>query len=175
MDDGLLTSCPLHYRMPLRPPRSRSAEPSESSPTVVSTSISMISTLYNIPVFNALEYGQRMKDSKGSTSANPLFLYLRLLDLSSDQLRDVVHARARRRFNRGLKRKPMGLIKKLRKAKQEAKPNEKPDLVKTHLRDMIVVPEMIGSVIGIYSGKEFNQVEIKPEMVGHYLGEFSIS
>jgi ribosomal protein S19 len=59
----------------------------------------------------------------------------------------------------------MGLIKKLRKSKQEAKPNEKPDLVKTHLRDMIVV----------YSGKEFNQVEIKPEMVGHYLGEFSIS
>jgi small subunit ribosomal protein S15e len=98
-----------------------------------------------------------------------------LLDLSSDQLRDVVHARARRRINRGLKRRPMGLIKKLRKAKQEAKPNEKPDTVKTHLRDMIVVPEMIGSVIGIYSGKEFNQVEIKPEMVGHYLAEFSIS
>jgi ribosomal protein uS19 len=99
----------------------------------------------------------------------------RLLDLTSTDLRKLVHARARRRFDRGLKRKPMGLIKKLRKAKQEAKPNEKPDLVKTHLRDMIVVPEMIGSVIGIYSGKEFNQVEIKPEMVGHYLGEFSIS
>merc|ERR1712070_1356834 len=60
-----------------------------------------------------------------------------LLDLSSEQLRDVVHARARRRFNRGLKRKPMGLIKKLRKAKQEAPPNEKPAVVKTHLRDMI--------------------------------------
>ncbi|KAL2269767.1 hypothetical protein VTJ83DRAFT_1951 [Remersonia thermophila] len=98
-----------------------------------------------------------------------------LLDLGSDELRDVVHARARRKINRGLKRRPMGLIKKLRKAKQEAKPNEKPELVKTHLRDMIVVPEMIGSVIGIYSGKEFNQVEIKPEMVGHYLGEFSIT
>ncbi|KAK6338229.1 ribosomal protein S15 [Orbilia javanica] len=98
-----------------------------------------------------------------------------LLDLTSEQLRDVVHARARRRFNRGLKRRPMGLIKKLRKAKQEAKPNEKPDIVKTHLRNMIVVPEMIGSVIGIYSGKVFNQVEIKAEMVGHYLGEFSIT
>ncbi|KAF8455685.1 ribosomal protein S15, eukaryotic/archaeal [Terfezia claveryi] len=98
-----------------------------------------------------------------------------LLDLSSQELRDIVHSRARRRFDRGLKRKPMGLIKKLRKEKKEAKPNEKPDLVKTHLRDMIIVPEMIGSVIGIYSGKEFNQVEIRPEMVGHYLGEFSIS
>jgi len=47
----------------------------------------------------------------------------------------------------------MGLIKKLRKAKKEAPPNEKPPVVKTHLRDMIVVPEMIGSVVGIYNGK----------------------
>lgn len=47
----------------------------------------------------------------------------------------------------------MGLIKKLRKAKKEAPPNEKPTVVKTHLRDMIIVPEMIGSVVGIYNGK----------------------
>ena len=87
----------------------------------------------------------------------------------------VVHARARRRFQRGLKRKPMGLIKKLRKAKKEAPPNEKPAVVKTHLRDMIIVPEMIGSVVGIYNGKVFNSVEIKPEMTGHYLAEFSVS
>ncbi|EUC59787.1 40s ribosomal protein S15 [Rhizoctonia solani AG-3 Rhs1AP] len=69
----------------------------------------------------------------------------------------------------------MGLIKKLRKAKKEAPPNEKPAVVKTHLRDMIIVPEMIGSVVGIYNGKVFNSVEIKPEMTGHYLAEFSIS
>ncbi|KAL1926776.1 hypothetical protein VTP01DRAFT_5422 [Rhizomucor pusillus] len=98
-----------------------------------------------------------------------------LLDLSSEQFMELVHARARRRFQRGLKRKPMGLIKKLRKAKKEAPADEKPAVVKTHLRDMIIVPEMIGSVVGIYNGKVFNQVEIKPEMVGHYLGEFSIS
>jgi len=98
-----------------------------------------------------------------------------LLDLSPEKFVDLVHARARRRLQRGLKRRPMGLIKKLRKARQEAKPNEKPAVVKTHLRDMIIVPEMIGSVIGIYNGKVFNQVEIRPEMVGSYLGEFSIS
>jgi len=98
-----------------------------------------------------------------------------LLDLNSEQLMDLVHARARRRFQRGLKRKPMGLIKKLRKAKKEAPPNEKPAVVKTHLRDMIIVPEMIGSVVGVYNGKTFNQVEVKPEMIGHYLAEFSIS
>ncbi|OBZ87486.1 40S ribosomal protein S15 [Choanephora cucurbitarum] len=98
-----------------------------------------------------------------------------LLDLSSEQFMDLVHCRARRRFQRGLKRKPMGLIKKLRAAKKNAPSGEKPEVVKTHLRNMIIVPEMIGSVIGIYNGKTFNQVEIKPEMTGHYLGEFSIT
>ncbi|EJT46932.1 40s ribosomal protein s15 [Trichosporon asahii var. asahii CBS 8904] len=87
----------------------------------------------------------------------------------------LVHARARRRFQRGLKSRPMRLIKKLRKAKKEAGPNEKPAIVKTHLRDMIIVPEMIGSVVGVYNGKTFTTVEVKPEMTGHYLGEFSIT
>ena len=45
--------------------------------------------------------------------------------------------------------------------KKEATAGEKPDPVRTHLRDMVIVPEMIGSVIGVYNGKTFNQVEIK--------------
>ncbi|KAF8394319.1 hypothetical protein HHK36_020526 [Tetracentron sinense] len=61
------------------------------------------------------------------------------------------------------------------KQKREAPPGEKPEPVRTHLRNMIIVPEMIGSIIGVYNGKTFNQVEIKPEMIGHYLAEFSIS
>lgn len=59
--------------------------------------------------------------------------------------------------------------------KREAPAGEKPEPVRTHLRNMIIVPEMIGSIIGVYNGKTFNQVEIKPEMIGHYLAEFSIS
>merc|ERR1711894_595430 len=50
-----------------------------------------------------------------------------------------------------------------RKAKKEAPPMEKPEVVKTHLRNMIVIPEMIGSIVGVYNGKTFNQVEIKPD------------
>lgn len=61
------------------------------------------------------------------------------------------------------------------KQKREAPAGEKPEPVRTHLRNMIIVPEMIGSIIGVYNGKTFNQVEIKPEMIGHYLAEFSIS
>merc|ERR1712105_180065 len=98
-----------------------------------------------------------------------------LLDMSSEQLMELFNCRARRRFSRGLKRKPMALIKRLRKAKKKAPPLEKPECVKTHLRDMIIVPEMIGSIVGVYNGKTFNQVEVKPEMIGHYLGEFSIT
>eukprot|EP00170_Pyropia_yezoensis_P000076 contig_806_g77 len=93
-----------------------------------------------------------------------------LLDLSSEQLMELVPARVRRKFSRGLNRKSMALIKKLRKAKKECPEFEKPAPVKTHLRNMIIVPEMIGSVVGVYNGKVFNQVEIKPDMVSHYLG-----
>merc|ERR1719163_1133031 len=76
-----------------------------------------------------------------------------LLDMNNEQLMELFPCRIRRKFGRGLKRKPMALIKKLRKKKKEAPPNEKPDVVKTQLRDMV----------------------IKPEMIGHYLGEFSIT
>ncbi|KAL3223654.1 hypothetical protein MRX96_027240 [Rhipicephalus microplus] len=76
-----------------------------------------------------------------------------LLDMSSTQLMELMHCRARRRYSRGLKRKPLALIKKLR-TRQEG---------------------MVGSIVGVYNGKAFNQVEIKPEMIGHYLGEFSIT
>lgn len=95
--------------------------------------------------------------------------------MKNEEFAQLCGARVRRRFSRGLGSKPMGLIKKLRAAKLAAEENEKPAIVKTHLRNMIVVPEMIGSVVGVYNGKVFNTVEIKPEMVGHYLGEFSIS
>ena len=81
-----------------------------------------------------------------------------LLDMSTDELVDLFHARARRKFQRGLKRKPLALIKKLRAAKKSAEAGDKPEPVRTHLRNMIIVPEMIGSIVGVYNGKTFNQV-----------------
>ncbi|KAH9415324.1 ribosomal protein S15 [Dermatophagoides pteronyssinus] len=98
-----------------------------------------------------------------------------LLDKSNKDLMELFPARARRKLSRGMKRKPMALLAKLQKAKKEAAAMEKPEVVKTHLRDMIILPEMVGSVVGVYNGKVFNQVEIKPEMIGHYLGEFSVT
>ena len=50
----------------------------------------------------------------------------------SEQLMELFHCRARRRFSRGLKRKPMALVKRLRKAKKEAGPLEKPEVRSTN-------------------------------------------
>jgi len=85
----------------------------------------------------------------------------KLLELSTDQFVDLVHCRARRKFVRGIRGKPLGLLKRLRKKKQGLEEGEKPDMVKTHLRNMVIVPEMIGSQVGVYNGKTFNQIEIR--------------
>merc|ERR1712003_414771 len=98
-----------------------------------------------------------------------------LLDKSGTELMEMFNARQRRRLSRGLNVKVRNFIRKLRKAKMATPVGEKPAVVKTHLRNQIVMPEMVGSVAGVYNGKVFNSVEIKPEMIGHYLGEFSIT
>nr|XP_048290857.1 40S ribosomal protein S15-like [Myodes glareolus] len=81
----------------------------------------------------------------------------------------------KRRLNRGLWRKQHSLLKRLRKAKKEAPPMEKSEVVKTRLRDTTTLPEVMGSMVGVSNGKTFNQVKIKSEMIGRYLGECSIT
>uniref|UniRef100_A0A2R8Z6I9 40S ribosomal protein S15 n=1 Tax=Pan paniscus TaxID=9597 RepID=A0A2R8Z6I9_PANPA len=83
------------------------------------------------------------------------------LDVSCEQLTQLYSACQRRQANPGLRRKQHSLLKRLRKAKKEAPPMEKPEVVKAHLRDMIILPKMVGSMVGVYNGKTFNQVEIK--------------
>jgi small subunit ribosomal protein S19 len=64
----------------------------------------------------------------------------------------------------------MELIRNYRRSKaKDAKP------IKTHCRDMVVIPEMVGLNLMIHSGKEFTALDIKPEMLGHYVGEFVIT
>ncbi|AAZ12298.1 40S ribosomal protein S15, putative [Trypanosoma equiperdum] len=98
-----------------------------------------------------------------------------LLALTEEEFKALVHARARRRMNRHADRRAPVLLKRLREAKKNVKAGEKPKAVKTHLRDVVITPEMVGSVVGIYNGRQFNAVEIKGEMIGHYLGEFSLT
>lgn len=99
----------------------------------------------------------------------------KLVELSHEEFSDMVTARIRRKFRRGISKGPIKLLKKLRKARAEAAFGEKPATVKTHLRNMVIVPEMFGSVVGVHNGLSYVAVEIKPEMVGHYLGEFALT
>ncbi len=47
--------------------------------------------------------------------------------------------------------------------------------IKTHLRDIVIVPKLVGMTIGIYNGKTFEDVMIKVNMIGHRLGEFALT
>ena len=58
----------------------------------------------------------------------------KLLDLNHEEFAKLIHARARRRIYRGLKSKPKRFIARLRKAKKNCGPMDKPEPVKTHLR-----------------------------------------
>jgi small subunit ribosomal protein S19 len=58
---------------------------------------------------------------------------------------------------------------------REALKTGKDVTMKTHVRDLVILPEMVGTKILVHNGKEFLPVVIKPEMIGHYLGEFAIT
>jgi len=91
-----------------------------------------------------------------------------LQNLSLEKLFALLPARSRRSLTRGItdgKRKLLDEIK-LAKAGKLATP------IKTHLRDLIIMPYMTGLTIHIFSGKEFVPIVIKPEMIGHYTGEY---
>ena len=99
----------------------------------------------------------------------------KLLEYPMEALVKLMKSRQRRRFAHGIHQRYDRLIKKLRKAKKETPYGEKPKPVRTHLRNCIVVPEMCGSVVDVYGGKYWNSVEVKSDMIGHYLGEFSLT
>ncbi|NMA10378.1 30S ribosomal protein S19 [Methanoculleus chikugoensis] len=89
-----------------------------------------------------------------------------LQQMALSELLPLMPARARRKFDRGLSREHEKLLADLRSGDEQ---------IRTHLRDMIIMPEMLGRTIEIHNGKEFQKVEIQPEAVFHYLGEFALT
>ncbi|MDH5596427.1 MAG: 30S ribosomal protein S19 [Candidatus Bathyarchaeota archaeon] len=94
--------------------------------------------------------------------------------MSMDEFIHLLPSRQRRSLQRGLTREQRVLLENIRSAKETPKEGQK-KVVKTHARSMIILPEMVGVTVLIHNGKEFVAVEIKPEMIGHYLGEFAIT
>jgi small subunit ribosomal protein S19 len=60
----------------------------------------------------------------------------------------------------------------IEKSKKDVAKNKIP---KTHLREIPIVPVMVGWTIGVHNGKEYTQVKITEEMLGHRLGEFTLT
>lgn len=89
-------------------------------------------------------------------------------NLSLEKLFELLPSRARRSLTRGITDGKRKLLEEIKSA-NSGKANTQ---IKTHLRDVIVLPYFVGLTIHVYSGKEFSPVTIRPEMVGHYLGEF---
>lgn len=89
-----------------------------------------------------------------------------LMKMDINEFVELLPARERRSLKRGLTERQKKLLEKIRKYKNKR-------VIRTHDRDMIILPEMVGAKIGVHNGKEFVVIEIKPEMIGHRLGEFA--
>ncbi len=65
------------------------------------------------------------------------------------------------------------IIERFVKLCEEKVPKRKK--IRTHLRDLVIVPKLVGMTIGIHNGKSFGDVIITMEMLGHRLGEFALT
>ena len=92
-------------------------------------------------------------------------------DMTINDFMLITNSRQRRILKRGLTEQEKKFLAKIKKFKS----TESKKIIKTHCRDMPVIPEMLGLMIHVYNGKEFVPVSITVEMLGHCLGEFSLS
>lgn len=91
-----------------------------------------------------------------------------LQKLSIDELLPMLPSRARRTFKRGLTVRQEKLMRDIEKANHG-------DQIRTHCRDMLILPSFVGHTVNVHNGKEFKRVDIQPQMIGHYLGEFALT
>ncbi len=95
-----------------------------------------------------------------------------LQEMSLEEVAELLPARQRRTIKRGLSVDHEKLLEEAREAGEEETANNP---IRTHLRDMPIVPEMVGLTFAVHNGQSFERVEVEPEMLGHYLGEFQLT
>src|SRR3989344_6881588 len=89
--------------------------------------------------------------------------------MSLNEFINLVPSRQRRSLKRGMTEEQQRLLIKIKKAKE----GKLKKAIKTHCRDMVILPIMIGLTLLVHNGKEWSQVIITHEMLGAYLGEYS--
>lgn len=89
-----------------------------------------------------------------------------LQEMDVEEFAEVVGARMRRTLERGLTEEQEKLLERVRDGDDE---------IRTHLRDMPILPEMVDTTFMVHDGQEYERVDVEAEMVGHYLGEFELT
>ena len=98
-----------------------------------------------------------------------------LKNLSIEALLPLLNARQRRSLDKRVGKYMNDEKRKLRERIKNVREGNSNENIRTHVRDMIILPDMVGITINIHNGKDFSPITIKPEMIGHYLGEYSIT
>ena len=98
-----------------------------------------------------------------------------LQSLSIENVLPLLNSRQRRSLDKRVSTYMNDDKRKLREKIKLARDGKLKGNSRTHVRDMIILPDMIGLTIMVHNGKEFAQVAIRPEMIGHYLGEYAIT
>jgi len=89
-----------------------------------------------------------------------------LKKLSLKEFMDLIPSRQRRSLKRGFTDAQKSLLKRIKAGDNN---------IKTHCRNMIILPEMIGKTILIFQGKTYQAITLEDEMIGHLLGEFALT
>jgi small subunit ribosomal protein S19 len=97
-----------------------------------------------------------------------------LQSLSMDEFIVLLPSRHRRSLQRGLTTEQRILLERVRNARIALDKGQSV-AVKSHSRDMVILPEMVGVTVLLHTGKDFEEIQITPEMIGHYLGEYGIT
>ena len=92
--------------------------------------------------------------------------------MSVEEVAELLPARQRRTIERGLSTEHEKLLEAAREAGEEETANNP---IRTHRRDMPILPEMVGITFAVHTGQSFERVKVEPEMLGHYLGEFQLT
>ena len=95
------------------------------------------------------------------------FTLEQLKKMTITELIPILPARARRSLKRGLNEEQKVFVERLLRGDKS--------VLRTHRRDVLILPQFVGKRISVYNGKEWKEFEIKPEMIGHYIGEFSLT
>ena len=95
-----------------------------------------------------------------------------LQSMELEEVAELLPARQRRSIRRGLTEEQEKLLDTASERDEEGTAN---DPIRTHLRDMPVLPAFVGLTFAVYDGHEFERVYVEPEMLGHYLGEFVLT